>query len=250
MVQEIILTANCRRIDFNTEVDWQESNKMLRTSFPVNVYTIEATCDIQFGNIKRPTHRNTSWDMAKFEICAHKWVDLSQGDYGVALLNDCKYGYKVLKNVIDLNLLRSPGYPDPTADRGQHEFTYSLYPHGGDHISGEVIKMAYELNIPPKILAMKAHIGKLPANKSFIKLEAENIIIETVKKAEDNDNIIIRLYEAYGAGTRTKIQLNFDVKAVQLVDIMEENARQITFDKGSIELSFSPFEIHTLKISV
>lgn len=250
LVQEIILTAGCRRIDFNTEVDWQESNKMLRTSFPVNVYTTEATCDIQFGNIKRPTHRNTSWDMAKFEICAHKWVDLSQGDYGVALLNDCKYGYKVLKNVIDLNLLRSPGYPDPTADRSQHEFIYSLYPHRGDHILGEVAKAAYELNIPLKILATKAHKGKLPANKSFIKVGAENVIVETVKKAEDDDNLIIRFYEAYGIGTRTKIHLNFEAKTVQLVDIMEENAKLITLDGKSVELYFRPFEIHTLKISV
>ena len=250
LVQEITLTAGCRRIDFNTEVDWQESNKMLRTSFPVNVYTTEATCDIQFGNIKRPTHRNTSWDMAKFEICAHKWVDLSQGDYGVALLNDCKYGYKVLKNVIDLNLLRSPGYPDPTADRSQQEFTYSLYPHRGDHISGEVVKAAYELNIPLKILATKAHKGKLPANKSFIKVGAENVIVETVKKAEDDDNLIIRFYEAYGIGTRTKIHLNFEAKTVQLVDIVEENAKLITLDGKSVELYFRPFEIHTLKIYV
>lgn len=250
LVKEIILTANCRRIDFNTEVDWQESNKMLRTSFPMNVYTTEAICDIQFGNIKRPTHRNTSWDMAKFEICAHKWVDLSQGDYGVALLNDCKYGYKVLENVIDLNLLRSPGYPDPTADRSQHEFIYSLYPHRGDHIPGEVAKAAYELNIPLKILATKAHKGKLPANKSFIKVGAENVIVEKVKKAEDDNNLIIRLYEAHGIGTRTKIHLNFEAKTVQLVDIMEENAKLVALDGEIVELSFRPFEIHALKISV
>jgi alpha-mannosidase len=188
--------------------------------------------------------------MAKYEICAHKWVDLSQGDYGVALLNDCKYGYKVLENVIDLNLLRSPGHPDPTADRVHHEFTYSLYPHRGDHISGEVVKAAYELNIPLKILATKAHKGKLPANKSFIKVGAESIIVETVKKAEDNNNMIIRLYEAHGVGTRTKIHFNFEAKIVQLVDIMEENAKLITLDGKSVELYFRPFEIHTLKISV
>ena len=113
--QRIVLTAGSRRIDFITTVDWQENQKMLRTSFPVAIFATEATCDIQFGSIKRPTHRNTSWDMAKYEICAQKWIDLSQWDYGVALLNDCKYGHKVLENVLDLNLLRSPNYPDPTS---------------------------------------------------------------------------------------------------------------------------------------
>ena len=131
LIQKIVLIEGSRRIDFITLVDWQESHKMLRTAFPLNVVADHATCEIQFGNTQRPTHRNTSWDIAKYEISAHKWVDISQPDYGVALLNDCKYGYKVTENVIDLNILRSPDHPGQAADQAEHQLTYSLFPHRG-----------------------------------------------------------------------------------------------------------------------
>ncbi|SFP68267.1 alpha-mannosidase [Caldicoprobacter faecalis] len=248
--QKVVLTLGSRRVDFITKVDWHESNKMLRTSFPVNIHTNEATCDIQFGNIKRPVHRNTSWEMAKYEICAHKWVDLSQKDYGVALLNDCKYGYKVLDNVIDLNLLRSATYPDSEADRGVHEFTYALYPHPGDHVEGGVAREGYELNIPLNVIPLDAcKNGAMPREKTFMEVEARNIIIETVKKAEDSDDIIIRLYENSGAGTKTKIKFYFTFKSVCLVNMMEEEIEMLNMEKNGVELYFRPYEIHTLKVS-
>ncbi|MFH1742920.1 MAG: glycoside hydrolase family 38 C-terminal domain-containing protein, partial [bacterium] len=201
LVQEIILTEGSRRIDFVTEVDWRESNKMLRASFPLSVRSTEATCDIQFGQIKRPTHSNTSWDMGKYEICAHKWIDISQRDYGVALLNDCKYGHRVHENILDINLLRSPTHPDPKADRVRHRFTYALFPHAGDPYSGGVVRAGYELNVPLKSVAVKSSKGALPVENSFIQVDAENIIVEAVKKAEDSNNVILRLYEAHGART-------------------------------------------------
>lgn len=246
--QEIILTAGSRRIDFSTNVDWHESQKMLRTAFPVDVYATEAACEIQFGSINRPTHRNTTWDMAKFEICAHKYVDLSQGDYGVALLNDSKYGYKVLGNVIDLNLLRSSKYPGENADIGYHEFTYSLYPHMGDHIAGRVSRAGYELNVPLGVVNADSHQGVIEDNKSFISVDSANIIVEAVKKAEDSNDIIVRLFECSGAGAKTNIHFDFNVKSVQLVDLMEENGQELTIDKNSVEVCFKPFEIHTLKV--
>jgi alpha-mannosidase len=250
LIQRIILTAGSRRIDFVTEVDWKEARRMLRCSFPVAVRADEATCDIQFGTIKRPTHRNTSWDMAKFEICAHKWVDISQPDYGVALLNDCKYGYKVHGNVLDLNLLRSPGFPDPQADRARHEFTYSLYPHVGDHLQGKVARQGYELNMPLRVIPMKKNTGgKLPAKHSFLQIDAENVIIETVKKAEDSNDIIIRLYENSGASVKTKLQLGFSARSARRVNLMESDAQPIKMTANQLELSFKPFEILTLKIS-
>ncbi|MBW7461671.1 alpha-mannosidase, partial [Paenibacillus sepulcri] len=134
LTQKLVLTEGSRRIDFVTKVDWKESGRMLRTSFPVDVRSDSVSCEIQFGYLKRQTHRNTMWDYAKDEICAHHWVDLSEADYGVALLNDSKYGYSAAGSILDLNLLRSPSYPDPEADRAVHEFTYSLYPHGGNHV--------------------------------------------------------------------------------------------------------------------
>ena len=252
--QEIILTEGSRRVDFITKVDWKENGKMLRTSFPVNIYTNEVTCDIQFGNIKRSNNDNTSWDIAKYEICAHKYVDLSENNYGVALLNDCKYGYRVKGNVLDLNLLRSTSFPGIEADQGIHEFTYSLYPHGGSHIEGRVVQASYELNIPLNVISSK-NIHLNGVKTSFIKVDNENIIIEAVKKAEFSDSIIVRLYECSGSNVKANISFGFEVKDVLLVnlleevDLLEEDTHSLEFNKESINLSFKPFEIHTLKIT-
>ncbi len=244
--QRVVLTAGSRRVDFVTSIDWHEQNTMLRTSFPLAISATEATCDIQFGSIKRPTHRNTSWDMARYEICAHKWVDLSQSDYGVALLNDCKYGHKVLENVLDLNLLRSPGYPDPQADRAHHECTYSLYPHAGNHLAGNVVQAGYELNVPLRVLP-----GEPNANlTSFAHLDRENVVIEAVKKAEDGDDIILRLYEATGAATHATLTLNVNPGAIWKTNLLEKPEEQLSFAQNAVELALKPFEIVTLRVQV
>ncbi len=271
--QKVILTAGSRRIDFVTTVDWKENHRMLRTSFPVNVYATEATCEIQFGNIKRPLHRNTTWDMAKYEVPAHKWVDISQGDYGVSLMNDCKYGHKVVGNVMDLNLLRSPRFPDDTADRAVHEFTYSLYPHSGDYVKGGVVRAGYELNIPLTVIDLpeasdndvscfdKTETLKCPEEsvsgyvrgncmKSLIEVDAENVIVEAVKKAEDSNAIIVRLYECHGAGANAKIKVGFEYSQANLVNLLEEPIEETALDKENLVLKFKPFEIQTLKFTL
>ncbi len=130
-VQRISLSYNSPRIDFDTTIDWQERHVLLKVAFPVDILSPVATYEIQWGNVQRPTHRNTSWDWARFETCAQKWVDLSEGDYGVSILNDCKYGHDILGNVIRISLLRAPTHPDPEADQGQHRFAYSILPHVG-----------------------------------------------------------------------------------------------------------------------
>ncbi|ERI94521.1 glycosyl hydrolase family 38 protein [Clostridiales bacterium oral taxon 876 str. F0540] len=247
--QQIILTEGSRRIDFNTKVDWNESNKMLRTSFPINVYTNEVSCDIQFGTIKRSNHDNTSWDMAKYEICAHKYVDLSQRDYGVALLNDCKYGHRVKENIMDLNLLRSTNMPGIEADKGIHEFTYSLYPHNGDCITGQVNRRAYELNLTLKIIEFSCDSYITGRKEAFIRVDNENIIVEAVKKAEYSDDIIVRLYECSGSSEKAKLKFGYRTENVQLVNLMEEAIENDAFNRESNELTFKPFEILTLKIS-
>jgi alpha-mannosidase len=252
--QSIMLTDGSRRIDFETKAYWYEDNKMLRTSFPVDITAMEATCDIQFGSIKRPTHENTSFDMAKYEISAQKWVDISQPDYGVALLNDCKYGYCVYGNTLDLNLLRSPKYPDESADRGEHLFTYSLYPHQGDHISGKVSQAAYELNMP--LFVHETHLESSTntenhggdGNFSFIELSSDSVVVEAVKKAEDSEDVIIRLYECNGSDVSVKMKLGITPESVFLTDLMEQNLKEVTLKDNIVEISFKPFEIITLRL--
>jgi alpha-mannosidase len=249
ITQTITLLAGSRRLDFVTHADWHESGKMLRTAFPLNVQATEATCEIQFGNLRRPSRRNTSWDLAQFEVCAHKWVDMSERGYGVALLNDCKYGHKVRENVIDLNLLRSPTYPDPVADQGEHDFTYSLLPHNGDYVIGEVIQRAYELNVPLRVTPVQPHSGNAPVSTSLMNVDVLNVIVEAVKKAEDGDDMIIRLYEATGASTAATVRLGFAIGAASLVDLMEENPQPVGVIDNSVALDFAPFEIHTLRVT-
>ncbi|HEX7000547.1 MAG TPA: alpha-mannosidase, partial [Trueperaceae bacterium] len=146
VTQRIVLTAGSRRIEFRTQVNWQERRTLLKVAFPVLVRARHATYDIGLGAIERPTHWNTSWDWARFEVPAHRWADISEGGYGVALLNDCKYGYDVKDDVMRLTLLRSPVRPDPDADRGRHEFVYALLPHAGDWRAGDVVRHALDLN--------------------------------------------------------------------------------------------------------
>ncbi len=246
--QRIVLTAGSRRVDFVTEVDWNETHKMLRTSFPVKVNAESATCDIQFGTLQRSTHQNTSWDMAQHEICAHKWVDLSQPDYGVALLNDSKYGYYVEGNLLDLNLLRSPTYPDPVADKGKHQFTYALYPHTGNHIAGGVIQAGYELNMPLRVILANQQSGTLPTSQSHFELDNDSVIIETVKPAEDGKGIIIRIYETHGTNAKTILRFGTEIKNVSRTNLMEEHISDIPAESSLVNLVFEPFEIVTIRL--
>ena len=244
--QSVVLTKNSRRIDFVTKVHWQESGYMLRTSFPVAVQADEATYEIQFGNIRRPNHINTSWDMARYEVCAHKWVDISERSWGVSLLNDSKYGHKVIENTIDLDLLRSPSQPDPVADRGDHEFIYSLYPHRGDYVAGKVIQHAYELNTPIRMIDSRESLNQMNDGRSFITVSDPNIIVEAIKKAESGDAIIARMYESTGSSVKTRCRVPDGTQKVVLVDLMENPIRQLDMFESDIEIQFHPFEIHTL----
>lgn len=247
--QTATITQGSKKIDFETKVDWNEDSKMLRTSFGVDVFAQTTTCDIQFGTIDRPCHDNTEWDKAKYEICAHKWVDLSQRDYGVALLNDSKYGHYVNGNVIDLNLLRSANYPGKNLDRGTHEFVYSILPHTGNHIEGEVAKVAYQLNVPLTTIKSETNNNiKSKTQDSFISVANDNIVVEAIKKAEDSNDMIIRLYENSGSKCSTSVSFGFDVQNASMVNMLEEDECAIETSNNSIDLEFKPFEIHTIKV--
>jgi len=248
MTQDIILVSGSRRLDFVTHVDWKEDDKMLRTAFPVDIHATEYTSEIQFGHVKRSTHSNTQWEFRQFENAAHKWVDISQPDYGVALMNDCKYGYYVKGNVLDINLLRSPNWPDPTADRTEHNFTYSLYPHSGNHIQGDVIKNAYELNVPLYVCSIESRKGELSSHGSFLSVDCDNVVVSTVKKAEDGNGIIVRLYETFGQKNQATLTFGMDVKKAVLTNLMEEEIEELTVESNTVIVPFKPFEIQTIRI--
>lgn len=247
ITQDILLRRGSKRIDFVTQVDWHEDHVLLKAAFPVDIHAMNATYDIQFGSIERPTHRNTSWDAAKFEVCAHKWADLSECGYGVSLLNDCKYGYSIEDNVMKLSLLKAATYPYPEADRGRHEFTYSLLPHTGDFREGGVVREGYKLNMPLMARRIGAQDGEKPERWSLVSADQENIVIETVKKAEDDDSIIVRFYEAYNKKAAVRITTGFDFREVYLVDLMEENPMPLAHDGRTVELPVRNFELVTMK---
>ncbi len=264
LVQEISLTSGSRRLDFHSRARWRETASMLRTSFPVAVLNEEATFEIQYGHLRRPTHQNTSWDRAKDEVAAHRWADLSQRDFGVAILNDCKYGHRVKGHSLDLNLIRSVPYPGPEplqiaetqpgepndsfTDQCDHVFTYSLYPHSGDHIDGLVVQAGYELNVPLRIVPVSSHPGSAGQQKSNLEVDDTGVIIEAVKLAEDNSDIVVRLYESQRRRVHTTLSMAFDVHEVWEVNLMEEDKRPIPVSHNSVNLEFDPFEIKTLRL--
>ncbi|RXM33161.1 Alpha-mannosidase 2C1 [Acipenser ruthenus] len=181
--QELVLDARCPYVKFHTEVDWQESHKFLKVEFPLRVRSPNATYEIQFGHLQRPTHWNTSWDWARFEVWGHKWADLSEHGFGVALLNDCKYDYSVLRNTLTLSLLRAPKSPDATADMGQHQFTYAVMPHTGSFQEAAVIQSAYNLNFPLRLLPKETGSPQTGSWSAF-SLSSSAIILETIKQVD------------------------------------------------------------------
>lgn len=244
--QTVILKDHEKRIDFQTEADWEEDDQMLRVAFPTAIVTDHAQCAIQFGHVSRPTHRNTSWEEAKFEVCAHPWTDLSDADGGLALLSDCKYGYKIWDNALDMCLLRSQSCPAERGDAGHHSFTYALLPHGGDVWNGGVISEGYRLNGGTSFVQGVAGGG--PKFRAPFRVASGTVVLETIKRAEDGNGLILRLYEARGGATRARIELD-DYETVCLCNLLEEPTHeQIRAGASAVELSMHPFEIRTIRI--
>ena len=215
-VQQVVLEKNSKRLDFVTHCDWHENRRMLRVSFPVQVFANEATFDIQYGNIKRPTHNNTSWEVAKFEVVGHRWADRSNDDGGAALLNDCKYGYCHLRNGLDLALLRSPVCPDFTADRGKHDFTYSFLPHQEALSASPVMMEAAGLNRAVTVVPGRAF------NVAAAPVTAEgDLRIEVLKKAEKENALVLRLVEARGKNSSGKLIFSQKPSRVVETNLME-----------------------------
>lgn len=244
-VRQRVILGQGKRLDFHTEIEWDEAHRMLRAGFPVEVHATEATFDIQYGYIKRFAGRNTSWDVARYEVPAHRYVDISDSQYGVALLNDCKYGHKVFERTLSLTLLRSPKYPDFEADMGTHQFTYSLLPHVGGLIESNVINNAAILNQPPlRFVGFKTATTSLPCT-----LESAAISLETVKKAEKEDCLVIRLVETNGCRSTGILRFNRAFKTAVGTNLMEwTDEERFDISGGSLEVELKPFEIRTYKV--
>ena len=244
VIQDMTVYSMNRRIDFKTVVDWKERQQLLKTSFDVNIRATEAIYDIQYGNVKRPTHWNTSWDMAKFETVAHQWIDFAQHDYGVALLNDCKYGHSVKDKTMSITLLKGGIYPDPTADIGKHEFTYSLLPHQDDFIAGKVVEEAWSLNSP--MITMQGIANTF----TFMEVSSkEAVAIDAIKKWEDGVGMIVRLHDHTGGKRRITLSPKFAYENWQETNLMEKPLGEVVKStQGEIQLALSPYEIKTILI--
>lgn len=241
--QKVVLQNNSKRLDFETEIDWQETHKLLKTDFNTNIHSEELVSEIQFGYIKRPNHKTRPYDQDRFEVCEHKWSALCENKRGAAILNDCKYGISADDGRMSLTLLTSSAKPARKADRGIQKFTYSFMLFSESLFDSGVLNSAYEINCPVEI--KKGYAGE----KSYLSLSEKNVIAETVKYAQDNSgDVILRIYEAQNALTRTNLNFGFDVKEVYETDMLENNLNKLEIEDNTVALEFKPFEIKTLRI--
>lgn len=246
--QEIILYRGIDRIDFKTDVDWWEDKTMLKVAFPLTVTDTVATYEIPYGTIQRSTRNRTSWERAQFEVPAQRWADVSSGGYGVSLLNNSKYGYDIKGNTVRLSLLRSPKWPDPTADRGKHTIEYALYPHAGTWREAKTAERGYEFNNPLIAVAAESHKGSLPLEHSFVQLAPSNLVLTTLKKAEDSDAWIVEWYDAGGTGGEASLTLPAQPKKVLLSNFLEKDGAPLAVEKNVIRVRTKKSSVVTVKV--
>lgn len=242
--QDMLLYRDDRRIDFKTYVDYHERQQLLKAAFPVDIRSTYATYDIQYGNVRRPNHWNTSWDQARFETVAHRFADLSERNYGVSLLNDCKYGYDIKDNLMRISLVRSGLQPDHLQDQGEHYFTYSLLPHGGDFVEGKTVQSAYQLNNPAKVVKGACKLGF----DGMFTLDNDAVEVDAVKRAEDQDALIIRFHEYTGSRQKVTLTPGFAYKSWTESDLRERPLGEEC--TGAIELELHPYEVKTIMLSL
>lgn len=246
--QYITLYRDLDTVDIKTEADWWEDHALLKAAFPVNVKSDTAAYEIPYAAIHRTTKFKTLWEKARFEAPALKWADLSAAGFGISLLNDCKYGYDIHGNVMKISLLRAPLWPDPTADRGKHTFTYALYTHKGRWNEAETVRRGYELNNPMVTVFSGRHKGIFPPEFSFFQVQATGVILDTLKKEEKGDGLIVRLYEAHGRDERAALRFYKAPRQVYETDLLENKVRQVKTKGAELMLDFKKYEIKTLLI--
>lgn len=240
--QDMILYAHTGRIDFETFVNWHESHKLLKAAFYTDIRTTKATYDIQYGHVERPTHWNNSWDLAKFEVCGHKWADISESDYGISLLNNGKYGHSIKDGVMRLSLLRSPKHPDITADMGEHHFTYSLFPHNHSVVQGGTIEEANTLNQPAQVIP-----GRFSDERRIVFVDTPAAQIDAIKKAEDDEAIVVRIHECRGSRAKFTLSSDYPVHKIVPCNLLEHaTGREVV--QSAVSDVLHPFEIRTYKL--
>jgi alpha-mannosidase len=250
--QTMVLQAGSPRIDFRSVVDWRESHRLLKVAFPVDVRSATAGYDVGFGYVERPTHENTSWDAAQFEVPAHRFADLSEPGYGVALLNDGKHGHDVHGSTLRLTLLRAPTAPDPQADRGVHEFTYALLPHPGDLVQARVGDQAEAFDIPLRTVTTAPRGGDLPPTGSLLHMTGDaQVAVTAVKKSERGGALVVRVCEV--AGGRGTVHITAPARATEAArcDLLERPRTPLPLDAAhATELALRPFELATLRFEL
>lgn len=240
------LDAVARRVEFDGEVDWRERHEFLKVEFPVEVRAPNATYEIQFGHLQRPTHFNTTWDLARFEVCAHRWADFSEPGFGVALLNDSKYGHATQGNVMRISLLRAPEQPDPEADQGAQRFRYAILTHAGDFRAAGVIAEAAAFNAPLVVVPT----GLPPQERSFFAVDRPSVVVDTVKRAEDSDALVLRLYEAHGGRGPVRFTCPLPVARAARCNLLEDEESDLPWSAGGATFEMGPFQIVTLKLAL
>jgi alpha-mannosidase len=242
------LYAGAPRVDVKMQAEWHEKHILLKVAFPLSAHSDKATYEIPFGSVERPTTRNTPAEQAQFEVPAQRWADISDSKHGFSLLNDCKYGYDGKSNVLRLSLLRSPEWPDPHADEGHHEFTYALYPHGGGWKDALTIRRGYELNYKLISMPVGKHEGGLAPEHSFVQARSENIILTALKKAEDDDALVLRFYEWAGKDGEAQLQIPPGAQSATETDLMEKTIGSLPVQNDGVTVHTKPHEIKTIKV--
>ncbi len=248
--QDVVLYNGLDRVDFTTRVDWWEDKTMLKVAFPLTVQDTVATYEIPYGTIQRSTQSRTSWEKAQIEVPALRWADLSQDDYGVALMNTSKYGYDIKGSDVRLSLLRSPKWPDPTADRGKHVIHYALYPHAGRWDKSQLLHRGYEYNDPLHAVRTTRHAGSLPARHSFVRLEPSNLILTTMKMSEDGSDWVIEWYDGLGIGTTATLTMPAPIRSAVQSNFLEEAGKVLKPDNNRLEVPTAAHSVETVRVSL
>jgi len=236
-----MLYSKIERVDFNLIVDWHDIHWMIKVAFPLNVEDPEVTYNTAYGSVTRPADG--------LEYSAQKWVDLSTPGYGIALLNNARYGHDVEGNTVRMSVLRSPTEPAYNTDEGVHLIGYSLYPHSGGWREAGVMRRGYEFNYPLIALVGDNHPGDLPPSFSFLEVRPDNVIVEVLKRAYDSDGFILRLYEIHGESCEASIKLPCEISSACQTDLMERETGDVEFEDGVLKVQMSPYEIKTIKFS-
>ena len=247
--QNIIIYNDLDRIDFDTHISWHEDQKLLKVFFDVDLQTKNYTRDIAYATMECCSYRYNPYDKAKFEVNAHNWIDMSDEDYGISLLNDCKYGHEVNEHKMILTLLKAPIKPDPKSDRGDHYFTYSLYPHAETWKKAKTLERGLEINHPLVPVDIKSE-GELGADKSFITLASDSMTLEAVKKCEEEDAYIIRMVEKKGKSVDASVKFFAPLTYAAECDLIERNDVPVEFDGDTISFHATPFEIKNYKVKI